>query len=683
MRTLIFLMALVVAFSAGWAFAEEEDTELEEVVVTAERSPTSLIDTARAVEIVTQKDIFDAISRTVPESLRRVAGVAVQRTTQGGGSPFIRGLIGNQVLYLVDGVRMNNSTYRGGPNQYLNTIDPFFVEQIEVVRGPGSVLYGSDALGGVIQVITKRRADFANSFGIDGRAMQRATTAERESTTHLDFNSNVGSHFGMAFSGNFRQFGDIDPGGTAPLQAPYGYEEQNFAGNADWRINPHTIWEFSAQHVNLDEVPNYDPDNPKNVFEPQRRNLYYTRFRITDVTPGLEGINLFASFHRQIEGRQKISADDLAHETRDLDVVDTLGAGLQFESAIGSWIRFIYGGEYYHDAISSKREVRDIATGVAETAEKSQFADDSTYTTAAGYLELRVTPTEWFRIVPGVRYSYFAPDAEFTDADLGDVTIDDTFSDVTWAAHILFQPHDAHGIILGVARGFRAPSMEELSKLGSEDGRLDTPNPDIEPEKMIQYELGYRISYPRISGSTFAFYSDITDLIGREPTSYQGQTEIDGNLVHHNTNIGEAYIYGIEAQFDAILVRRWLEAGAAGAYQIGQNETDDEPIRRVPPLTASAWLRLMWEDQRSWFEVSGDFAAKQERLAAGDISDSRIGPNGTGGFGVMNLRSGYAVVDFFEIQLAVDNVFDERYKYHGSGPYEAGRNFKSQLSFLF
>ncbi|MDP8222162.1 MAG: TonB-dependent receptor [Candidatus Lernaella stagnicola] len=674
----LFLIALLLTAPALAA----DDAELEEIVVTAERSQQDVADTARAVEIVTEKQLLDSIGRTVPESLRRAAGVSVQRTNLGGGAPFIRGLVGNQVLYLVDGVRVNNSTFRGGPNQYLSTIDPFFIERIELVRGPGSVLYGSDALGGTINVITKRRKDFGDYFGLDGRLMQRATTAEKEVTSHLGFDSNISGLFGMSFSGNFRQFGDIDPGGSNEVQTPSGYEEQDFAGNADFHMGDKVVWEFSAQHVNFDRVPNYDPGNPKNRFEPQRRNLYYTRLSVIDLTPGLDNITAFTSYQEQTEGRERIKADDLDHEQRDLDRVDTAGAGLQLESAVGRWARFIYGGEFYHDMISSEREIRErFGPGVEDV--DPQFPDNSTFTTAAGYLEVRVTPWEWMKLVPGVRYSHFAPNAKLDDPNLGQVTIDEGIGDVTWAVHSLWKPHNAHGIILGVARGFRAPSLEELTKLGSEDGRFDVPNPDLEPETLIQYELGYRVSYPRLRGSFFAYYSDIADLITRKPTTYNGQDFIGEDEVSRNENVGEAYIYGYEAQLSGIILKDLLHAGGAFAYTFGENKTDEEPIRRIPPPTGNAYVRALWNSQNAWFEIASDFAGKQERLSDADKKDSRIGPEGTDGFAVMHLRSGFTVGQYFEITMAVENLFDEPYKYHGSGPLEAGRNFKGQLSFLF
>ncbi len=663
--------------------SEDDATELPEVVVTAERSPIDLADAARSVSLVTAQQIDERIARTVPESLRATAGILVQRTNLGGGAPFIRGLVGNQVLILIDGIRMNNSTFRGGPNQYLNTIDPFFIDQIEVVRGPGSVLYGSDALGGTINIITHRRSDFSESYGVNGRLMNRFSTGEREVTEHVGLEGNVGQTVGITVSGSLRQFGDIDPGGSQPMESPYGYEEQDLAGNIDFHFGGHWIWQLSAQHVNLDNVPNYDPDNPKNVFEPQRRNLYYTRLLAEDLSTYLDRITLFASYHRQMEGRQKIKADDPNTETRDLDVVGTLGGGLQLETPIGEWVRFVYGGEVYHDSISSERNIHNVATGHETESDTAQFPDDTTFMSAAGYLEARITPTSWMKMVPGVRYSYFAPNAELDDPELGEVTIDDTIDDFTWSYHMLFRPHEYHGIVLGMSRGFRVPSIDDLTKLGSEDGRYDVPNPDLGAETAMQYEAGYRLTHPRVSGSLFGFYTQIDDLIMRKPTTYQGQSQVGEDIVNHNENVGESFIYGGEAILNGVILPRRLTGGLLGSYTLGQNETDDEPMRRIPPAMASAYLRLLIPEQHAWLEAATDMAATQDRLAEGDKTDSRIGPDGTDRFGLLHVRAGFTAGEHFIINMAAENLTDEPYKYHGSGPLEPGRNFKGQLQFVF
>ena len=573
----------------------------ESVTVTAERTPLNLDESTRSVSIIPQQEILDRVSRTVPEALRYEQGILVQRTNLGAGAPIVRGMVGNQVLTLIDGIRLNNSTFRGGPNQYLNTIDPFFIDQIEVVRGPGSVLYGSDALGGTINIITKRRTDFSDKVDIDGRLMGRATTGEMEQTGHLDVDANATSVFGMALSGNFRKFGDIDPGGREPPEQPYGYESQDFAGNFDFHLGNHVTLEFAAQHVGFDNVPNYDPVNPKNLFETQRRNLYYAKLLAIDLSDYLDHITLFASYHRQEEAREKITATAPDLETRDHDVVRSLGAGLQMETPIDRWVRFVYGTEVYFDDLYSFRERSIISSGqVQEVA--SQYPDGSTYLSVAGYLETRITPTDWLKLVPGVRYSLFQPDIQMDDPTLGDIRVTDSIDDWTWSFHSLFNVARHHGIILGASRGFRTPSIDDLTKLGSEDGRYDIPNENLEPESMIQYELGYRATHPHAFFSLFGYYSQIEDLIVRTPATYEGQTQIGADRIHQNRNVGEAYIYGVECTGKLVALDGFFSAGGSIAYTFGQNETDDEPMRRIPPLMGSAWSRINFSPK--YFELA-------------------------------------------------------------------------------
>lgn len=680
------LIALIhcIPFSAMAAEPAKPSAAIEdEVVVTAERSSSLMSKTVRSVSIVSGQDIYQRLSRTVPEALRYEQGILIQRTGPGGGAPFIRGMAGNQILYMIDGIRLNNSTYRSGPNQYLNTIDPFFIDRIEVVRGPGSVLYGSDALGGAINVITFRRKDFSKSAGFDGRLMGRASSADLEQTGHLDFNVNGGSIFGLAVSGNLRKFGNITPGSNLPIQTLTDYEEQNFAGNFDFHFGSHVTVELAAHFANLDDVHNFDPINTVNLFEPQRRVLYYGKLHLKELSPYLNMITLFTSYQLQSEGRVKqvaVTLPTLRTETRDLDLVTTIGAGLQFESPIGQYARFVYGGEYYQDMINSERKIETLPTGKVDEIDP-QFPDGSTYSSIAGYLEVAVTPTDWMIIVSGSRYSLFMPQIDMEDPTLGDVTVDDHFSDVSWTAHTLFNFAKYHGIILGLSRGFRAPGIDDFAKLGSEDGRYDIPNSELDPESIMQYELGYRVIHPLTYLSLFGYYSQISDLIARKPSQYNGNKFVGQDRVYQNENVGDAYNYGIEFSAGVSFFDDFFRAGGTASYTVGQNETDDEPMRRIPPVMGTAYSRINFDP--IWLEWAMEAAAKQDRLSQGDKDDIRIGPDGSPGFDIHHLRLGIKAVDWLEAVMAVENITNEKYKYHGSGIYEPGRNYKMQVSFLF
>ena len=156
----IAALALGLTFLSHPGFAQKPDTTkarftMKEIVVTATRTPEEVAKAPAAVDVVTAKELEERQPRTTAEALREETGITVQKTNHNGGAPVIRGMMGNQILVMVDGIRLNNAIYRFGPNQYLNTLDPGTISRIEVIRGPGSVYYGSDAMGGVVNVITR------------------------------------------------------------------------------------------------------------------------------------------------------------------------------------------------------------------------------------------------------------------------------------------------------------------------------------------------------------------------------------------------------------------------------------------------------------------------------------------------------------------------------------------------
>jgi len=193
------------------------------LIVSASRKETSSTDLPYATEVVNSPSQSFQMFRSTPEALTAVPGVFVQKTNHGGGSPFIRGLTGNQTLILVDGIRLNNSTFRYGPNQYLNTIDPFTIHKMEVLKGSGSVQYGSDALGGVIQVLTKE-PEFAAIKRLSGNLTLRYWNGDMEKTGRGELMYSAPKMAVLAGI-SVKDFGDVIGGNTTGRQSPSGYTE--------------------------------------------------------------------------------------------------------------------------------------------------------------------------------------------------------------------------------------------------------------------------------------------------------------------------------------------------------------------------------------------------------------------------------------------------------------------------
>jgi outer membrane cobalamin receptor len=220
--------------SAGAAQLADVDLEdlLNTTVVSAARHPERIIESPRSISVITADNLRERNYRTIPEALAELAGLFLQETNYGGGAPIIRGLIGNRILILVDGVRLNNSTYRLGPNQYLNTIDIHQVERIEVLRGTRSVLYGSDAIGGLINVITRSPEPSSTGAALRGGIESRLATADKSATGHVSAEY-YRQRLGILAGVSDKSFGDLRAGDPVGRQSYTGYAE----GDGDLKLN--------------------------------------------------------------------------------------------------------------------------------------------------------------------------------------------------------------------------------------------------------------------------------------------------------------------------------------------------------------------------------------------------------------------------------------------------------------
>ena len=248
----------------------------ETVVVAANRDEVPLFAVPRSVSVVGLPDLERAMPRTTPEALADAAGVWVQKTNHGGGSPAIRGLMGNQVLVMVDGIRLNNSTYRYGPNQYLVTIDPRQVERVEVLRGSGSVLFGSDAIGGVVHVVSRRPQFTASGLRVGGDVSAKLMTGGMEQSGRFDA---AVEHTRVAVRGglSLNNYGDLHAGGDLGVESPSGYS--SVAGDllALVRVSPRHLVSVGLQGDFQADVPRFDQVAQRGytryAFDPQVRQL--------------------------------------------------------------------------------------------------------------------------------------------------------------------------------------------------------------------------------------------------------------------------------------------------------------------------------------------------------------------------------------------------------------------------
>jgi hemoglobin/transferrin/lactoferrin receptor protein len=637
--------------------------DLRELVVTAQRRPTPLTTLPDAVYQLPQVAIAQLHMRTTPEALSALPGVFVQKTNHGGGSPFVRGLTGNQILLLVDGIRLSNATFRYGPNQYLNTLDVFSLQNIEVLSGGGSVQYGSDALGGTVQAFTRDLEFSDKPTTFNGGVVLRGASQGMEQSLRLEQGFSARK---WAFDGGLtlRRFGDLYGGDTTGRQAPTGYDEWAVNGKLKAALTPNTHLTLAHQTLQQDDVPLYHKIRLENFainqFDRQDRSLSYLRikhrFKQGSIFKQAEAT---ASTQRTLEVResQKNGSTTVRHET---DRMRSLGATAQIHTAKGTW-NAVHGIDQYSDLVGSERI--DVDGGILPgTAKRGLYPDGATMNSTAIFSLHDVAWSKW-HLTMGARWNFFGINVK--DPDIGEAHL--TPKALAGNGAAMYNLGMGHQVLASINSGFRVPNIDDLGTLGIVDFRYELPNYDLRPERSIQYQLGYKWDRQRTRFETFAYRNELRELITR---IQQDTQKIQGYALYKKENSEQAYVQGIEANMTHAFARHWnLQANLTYAY--GQNKTLGEPMRRIPPMFGRVCLRYAhkaWAFNFEYFSTS-----RQGRLAKADKADNRIDPNGTPAWQVLHLHSAYTWRNL-RLQATLFNLFNEDYRTHGSGVNSTGRS---------
>lgn len=653
------------------------------IIVTASRVPERPLRAPYTVDVVGQQQLIDKSFRTAPDALSEIPGVLVQKTAVGQGSPFIRGFTGFRTLLLIDGIRLNNSVFREGPNQYFNTIDPLSVERFEVIKGPGSVLYGSDAIGGTVNAITKRPFGYGEGTNYELALYQRGSSAERSYMVQPEAVVTFGQRLGVYAGGSYKDFGDLEGGRDIGTQEYTSYDEWDADVKLEYFLTDNQRLVFAHQRVQQNNVPRTHSTIYGISFDgssigsdlvrelDQYRDLTYVQYHADKLEGFVSNVSASLSWHRQYEREDRVRGNG-ASSTGEIDV-GSLGLTLQLTSPtpIGE---FTYGVEYYRDFVSSSSTSNPI---------QGPVADDASYDLLGVYLQDRIPIGDRFDLTVGGRFTYASADANaVSDPATGNqISIEDDWTSVVGSIrgnyYLVPERLAAYG---GVSQGFRAPNLSDLTRFDiARSNELEIPTPNLDPEEFTSYEIGIKASYENVGFQAAYFYTDINDMIVRRPT---GQV-IDGDNVVTKANAGDGYLQGIELglsyrfhpDFTFFSAGTWQD-GEVDQFPTSAPTVEREPVSRLIPVTTLLGVR--WDDpsRRFFLEGSVQIVASQNDLSTGDISDTqRIPPGGTPSYELYNIRAGWAIHEQARLTFACENLLDEDYRVHGSGSNAAGRNF--------
>ena len=652
-------------------------------IVTATRQEEDPLDTPFATATITSDELRDEAIRTTPQALRSVPGVLVQETAFGQGSPFIRGFTGFRNVFQIDGIRLNNSVFRDGPNQYWNTVDSLSIEQLEVVKGPGSVLHGSDAIGGTVNAITRNPYGWGEGSNFSGTAYYRVSSAEDSHIGRLEGSFTDGRELGALVGVSGKTFGDLRGGDEIGRQSNTGYDEYDLDAKVERFIGPGTRLVLAYQKVRQNNVPRTHRTVHAESWEgttvgsdlrrdlDQERELVYAQLHGDDLDGFIDDYTVSLSYHEQSEVRDRIRST-MARDKQGFEV-GTLGlfAHLGSETSIGD---LTWGFDYYRD------EVDSFSTG---NPIQGPVGDDATYDLVGAFVQDRIEVSEQLDVTLGARFNYARAEADSVSDPVTStqISVDEDWDATVGSARFLYRvAEDAMHVFGGIAQGFRAPNLSDLTRFDSaRTNEFEIPSLGLDPENTLTFEVGAKGRTSKQAYELSYYYTNIDDQIIRFPT---GNVNMLGEFEITKDNVGDGYVWGVEYGHSWSFDEQWSVFGNA-TYMEGRVDTfptsaqvkTEEWISRLMPFTAQLGLR--WDDlaRRRWVELVAVGADKANRLSTRDQGDtSRIPPGGTPGYVVLHLHGGWKVRDGLTVDLGLENLLNEDYRVHGSGTNMPGFN---------
>lgn len=667
-------VAGALAFVAPGAGAMD-DRELETIQVTATRRAEPAFEVPNATTLVNLADIVAAAPQTVMDALRRKPGMFVQQTTPGQGVVIMRGLKGSEVLHVVDGFRLNDAIFRNAPNQYVALVDSQSLARIEAVRGPMSGLYGSDAMGGVVQMLTWEPRFDAQEWSADG--LLRSSYASADASTLSRLQAAVGRD-GFVASGGFT-YQDVNErrigGGEELPHTRYTGRAADVKLRAD--VAEAQELTLFAQYAEQPRTPRYDelstgygqehPNSEVYWFRPQRRDFVQLRWK--SAAPNAVWDTAEAHLGRQVIQDDRETRDwgsvNLERE-RNRDTTD----GLTFvaTTSVGASHLLTWGADLYDNEVDASRKRTNLSTGVV-TVRAPRFPDGSTMSQLGAFVADDWTVGSRTDALAALRLNHTRtrlPGGGAFDA----VTVSDT----GWAGNLglAFALDDDVRLVANLGRGFRAPNIFDLGAFGDRPGnRYNVPNTALAPETVTTLDGGVKWSTGRLQGELIGYYSWYRDKITSVLT---GEVTPSGRLVVQNRNAASLEVYG--AEFGARqAIGDAVELYGNLTWTVG-NETfegDEYPADRIPPLNGS--VGVVWQVTDA---IAADawlaYAGMQDRYSPRDEVDPRIEPGGTPGWTTWNLRVSWEASERVGLSLQLANAGDRRYREYGSGLDAPGIN---------
>lgn len=698
---------------------------LEEVVFSANKVEEKYSDLPVKIDILEARQIQAGNPQTSADLLLQSGKVFVQTSQLGGGSPVIRGMESSRVLLVVDGVKMNNAIYRAGHLQNIITIDPNILSRVEIVHGPGSVIYGSDAMGGVMHFYTRNPVlSSGDKVFTSGNAMLRFSTAANEYSQ--SFNLNIGGKkLAALFGGSTKDIGDLREGSKRDekygdwgkclyyaeridgkdimtknddplIQKNSGYTQYDLFGKILYKPSPRYALTLNMQYSNSSDIPRYDrlTEYTGDVltyaewyYGPQTRSLFSLKSEWLKPTKLYDNMQVLAAYQNISEDRvsRKFGKSNKKHQE---ETVDVYSLNADFQKNIAGRHELRYGLEGILNKVGSKAYNENIKTGEILYNIATRYPDGGDQmVNLAAYTSNNWEISKQLIFSQGIRFNYVKLDAEYTPEMMNilkfpfDPLIKQNNTALNGSLGLVYQPGNDWRFTVNLSSGFRAPNLDDLSKLNDFSSTiLIVPNPELKPENAYSSELSIGKTFAgKVQIEVTGFYTLLRDAFVVEATTYNGldSIEFDGNMaaVQSLQNAEKAVIYGVEANLLAKLTKS-LSLTSSLTYTKGTVSEGDVPLDHIPPMFGKTALRL--ELTKFSAEFYTRYNARKDikdYSPSGEDNQQYATADGMPGWYTLNLKAGYQFNRYLGLQASVENILDQHYRYFASGISAPGRNF--------
>jgi outer membrane receptor protein involved in Fe transport len=661
---------------AGSALAQSADpatgdaTKLSEgLIFSVSRVPERPFETARAVRVITREEIWRKNPTSLSDILTDEPGFLKYRTSAAGASPLLRGMLGRQIMLLIDGVKVNNSIAGDTPN--LDLIDVHQIERIEIVRGVVSVL-GTESLGGVINIITRR----GTGAGVTGSAGLQYSSAAEAFTTSMQVQG-ANEKFRWNSGATLQKFGEVHGGGDIGVQRFTDYGQRMAHLSADYFVSADKTFSVSYRAADQQDVRSngslVSGSSLVNETTPVRLQIATLAYQDLTDRGWMESLRVTGYVNHQDNGTSTVSRTTPNRRTTLVDEVQLFGLNTELGSFLGNH-HLVYGLDLSRDMLHSTGTDRDVTSG-AVTPRRGRYTDDARYETMGVYLQDRFSLTKWITASAGIRYGVFSTSGTETLPVVGEVDLDDTKSDFTGTLNVVYHATPHLNVVANAMRGFRAPNLRDVSRFSSSATTIELPATGAEAERMNSYEAGLKYDTGMFSGNFFYFRNDLSNMLITGASTYNGLSFIDANGngvrdanepgVNRNRNLGEARMDGWEADV-RFSPRPWLSLAANYTKVDGsvKSAADAALIQRVPPPYGAASLRFSpsWE-RAPWAELVYGFNRSFE--SAGVV----LSPSTKD----VKVRLGFTPLHWMRVAVSGENLTDEKYLPRFTSTYHAGR----------